>query len=122
MAVTGIQKLRRWLASQNVEILLDLVQILSHLARSKVDYYPNILQIGVVDQIPRYLSGNSETLKEKTLNLVGNLAKHSVQFFEEFARFRIMAAVANSINSKTSNFERIIKNIVYAIGNVSYYN
>jgi hypothetical protein len=33
-----------------------------------------------------------------------------------------MAAIAGSINAKTSNFERIIKNIVYAIGNVSYYN
>lgn len=59
MAVTGIQRLKKWLASQNTDLVLELVQILSHLARSKVDYYPNVAQIGLVEHIPRYLSSSN---------------------------------------------------------------
>lgn len=59
MAVTGIQRLKKWLASSNTDVVLELVQILSHLARSKVDYYPNIAQIGLVEYLPRYLCSSN---------------------------------------------------------------
>lgn len=56
MAINGLQRLKKLLQHPNQDILLELVQIVSHVARSKVDYYPNIAQLGVVEQIPKYLA------------------------------------------------------------------
>lgn len=122
MAISGLQKLKKLLSHSNPEILLELVQIVSHLARSKMDYYPNIAQIGLIEHIPRYLLSPNELVREKTLNLVGNLAKHSIQFFEDFVKYRVIGAIASTVSTKTNNYEKILKNIVYAIGNISYYN
>lgn len=53
--------------------------------------------------------------------MVGNLAKHSKYFFTEFSKYKVISAVSNCLH-KSSNYERTIKNIVYAIGNVSFYS
>ena len=48
MAISGLQRMKKLLQHSNPEILLEMVQIVSHLARSKVDYYPNIAQMGLI--------------------------------------------------------------------------
>jgi hypothetical protein len=53
---------------------------------------------------------------------LGNLAKHSTQFFDDFVKYKVIGAIAATANIKYSNYDKIIKNIVYAVGNISYYN
>jgi hypothetical protein len=122
IAMQGLNKLKKLLTQQNQDIVLEVIQIFSHLARSKVDYYPNIAQTGLVEQIPRFLTNCTELVREKTLNLLGNLAKHSTQFFDDFVKYKVIGAIAATANIKYSNYDKIIKNIVYAVGNISYYN
>lgn len=62
-AINGLQRLKKLLSHTNQDIIFELVQIISHLARSKSDYYPNIAQMGLVEQIPRYLTSPNEQVR-----------------------------------------------------------
>ncbi|MBS1889923.1 MAG: hypothetical protein JST59_01405 [Actinobacteria bacterium] len=103
MAISGLQRLKKLALHSNPDIVLELVQIVSHLARSKVDYYPNIVQMGIVEHLPRYLASSNDMVREKTLNLLGNLAKHNTQFFDDFVKYRVIAAISTTVNPKSGN-------------------
>ena len=124
VAVNGLSKLGgkycREAGTETDDVLLELVQIISHLARSKAEYYPNIASLPLLPLLPSYLSSHNEQLIYRTLNLIGNLAKHSTYFFAELHKHGILPAIVSTLlHHSTKHFE---KNIIYAIGNISFYN
>lgn len=75
---------------------------------------------GIVSLCFKSLGENDEVLKEKTLHLIGNLSKHDDKAFDEFHRYNILSLTHKCISQNKSN-KRILKNTIYAIGNISYY-
>jgi hypothetical protein len=63
IAMQGLSKLKKLLSHQNQDMVLDVIQIFSHLARSKIDYYPNIAQAGLIEYMPRFLMSYSELIR-----------------------------------------------------------
>lgn len=73
--------------------------------------------------LPEYLKSTNETMVHQALTLIGNLAKHSTFFFDDFAEFSVFNAMRVSfMNHGHGNKNKIIKGLVYAIGNISFYN
>lgn len=81
VAVSGLPKISKYCKQKSNNLTLEIVQIISHLARAKVDYYPNIADTKIIEMIPKWLNSENEQLICRTLNLVGNLAKYSTYFF-----------------------------------------
>ena len=67
------------------------------------------------------MTEGSESLKEKTLYLIGNLSKYSQVSFDSFEQHGILAAIAKCLATYKDN-PRILKNTIYAIGNISFYS
>lgn len=57
---------------------------------------------------------------EKALHLVGNLSKHNVEAFDQFEKYQIVHWIYKCLASHHKN-RKILKNTVYAIGNISFY-
>lgn len=60
-------------------------------------------------------------MKEKTLYLIGNLAKRSEFFFAEFEATRTLEGVATCLEKHYTN-TKIFKNAIYSVGNISFYS
>jgi hypothetical protein len=80
IAVQGFVKLKPFLTTKNYDLLARLLHLLSTLARAKVDFYPKIESLGIVELMSRYLSEGDINIRVKAMNLVGNLTKHSNYF------------------------------------------
>lgn len=48
MAISGLPKIKKLFKDSREEILIEVVQIVSLLARSKSDYYSNIAQLAII--------------------------------------------------------------------------
>ena len=69
-----------------------------------------------------FLASTNEPVRHHTLTLVGNLAKHSQFFFDDFDKFNVFWALAESFRKSKSNNIKVLKALVYAVGNVSFYS
>lgn len=67
------------------------------------------------------LAEGSEQIKEKSLLLIGDLTKYSELSFDSFEQHGMLAAVYKCLAAYKDN-PRILKNTIYAIGNISYYS
>lgn len=47
----------------------------------------------IISYLPKYLKSQNESLIHLTLGLIGNLAKHSTFFFNDFHRTNIFTAM-----------------------------
>lgn len=121
LALNALPKIKKYLHSTTPEALIEIVQIVSIIARCDPVYYPSISAFGIVELLVVWLNHPNDTLKEKTINLIGNLAKHSSYFFGEFAKHKVISSIATCL-AKTNTFERMVKNVIYAIGNISFYS
>lgn len=96
IAVQGLPKLKVFLETDNNELLLQMVLIVTHLARTKSDYYPNINQLGIIKFIPKYLQKGKE-LKIATLKLLANLLKHSEEFLDQLNDKKIFDMITTNM-------------------------
>ena len=69
-----------------------------------------------------FLNCPNELLRAHTLTFIGHLAKHSQYFFEDYAKYNVFRAVAESVKKYGTSTNRILKGIVYSVGNVSFYS
>ena len=82
IAVQGLPKLKPFLTTDDKDLLLQIILAVTHLARSKQEYYPNINQLSIVKSIPIFLTLRQD-IKIATLKLLGNLLKHSAEFLDQ---------------------------------------
>ena len=59
IAVNGLTKLKRHLTQKPSSLTLEIIQIISHLARAKPDYYPMIAELKIVECIPKWLTSEN---------------------------------------------------------------
>lgn len=91
------------------------------MARNSPELAREVLNSGVVALCSVAFKEGSESLKEIALHLIGNLAKHNEEPSEVFQSFGIVADIAKCIATHKNN-PKILKNTIYAIGNISYYS
>jgi hypothetical protein len=98
IAVQGLVKLKPFLTTRNKELLSRLLQLISTLARAKPDFYPKIESLGIVELLIKYLADEDIGIKAKTLNLIGNMAKHSNFFMNEFMKHSIVNGITGTLS------------------------
>lgn len=72
--------------------------MLSALARVKADFYGKIESLKVVELFTRYLTDSDERIRVKTLNLIGNMTKHSNFFISDFMKHNVIGSIVSTLN------------------------
>ena len=96
IAVQGLPKLKQFLTTNDKDLLLQIILVVTHLARTKQDYYPNINQLTIIKQIPTYLTLRQD-IKIATLKLLSNLLKHSPEFLDQLNELKILQQITSNM-------------------------
>lgn len=96
---------------------------LSYMARDHTQFNNEIMGIQIIKNFKEWMIDESygEGLKEKVLYLVGNLAKRSEFFFNEFQANSVLEGITICLQRHYIN-TRIFKNTIYSVGNISFYS
>jgi hypothetical protein len=127
VGITLIGKLKNYLKLDlegKDEIIVQILQILSHVIKRNEEYASKLKELDVVSHFSRFLQHpTNENLRQQTLTLIGNMAKHSQYFFEDFANCQVFPCLVETVRrfGQGSKY-KILKGIVYAMGNVSFYS
>lgn len=83
--------------STEEEVKTEYVVFCSALARNSKQHCQEVLKTRVVALCAQCLKNGGEMLVEKTLHLLGNLAKHNDSAFEQFKQEGILGLVGEAI-------------------------
>ena len=108
----------------NKNIIIQVLQIITCIARKYKQFYDKIENTGIFTLIPQLLIINDNNdpqtieIKEKTCNLIGNLCKHSDKFLNTIQEQNLLSLLCQcSLNKSSTNIRRFS---CYAIGNIAY--
>lgn len=127
MGITLIDKLKPYLSidpeDRDSEIIFQILSVLSLMIKKSEEYASKLKQLDIVAYFSKYLNHpTNENLRHQTLTLIGNMAKHSPYFFDDFAVYATFPCLVEAISKHGLGAKnKILKGIVYAIGNVSFY-
>ena len=116
IAVQGLPKLKAFIHTSNKDLILQIILLVAHLARTKIDYYPNIHQLSIIKVLPACLRDRSD-IKIASLKLLGNLLKHSSDFMEQLSEISIFELVTTDIELH----EAVVIPTQLAIANASHF-
>jgi hypothetical protein len=77
-------------------VTIDILQIISHLARISIDNYELILKCNILPHIQLLLVHPDSKIRAKCCNLVGNLCKHSSYFYPYLIKHNVQIPDKNS--------------------------
>eukprot|EP01135_Chromosphaera_perkinsii_P008696 Nk52_evm29s1444 gene=Nk52_evmTU29s1444 len=110
----------------NSTAVLDVLAVLSHIARTDKKYYPFLSKIGAVKYLMDGIGSKSLLLNEhplvrvKAASLVGNLCRHSSFFYAELlARETIINYMIQLLSDKDG---RVRKFASFAVGNMAFHD
>lgn len=127
MGLNLIGKLKPYLKldleDKDSEVIVQIIHIISLIIKKNEDYASKIKQLDIISHFNRYLQHpHNEQMRHQTLTLIGNMAKHSPYFFDDFANHDIFRCIVETLKRFGQGSKcKILKGIVYAVGNVSFY-
>jgi hypothetical protein len=127
VGITLIDKFRNYLKldldDKEGEIIVQILHILSCVIKKNEEYASKIKQLDIVSHFSRYLQHPSnENIRHMTLTLIGNMAKHSPYFFDDFASQNVFPCLVDTLKRYWQGSKcKILKGIIYVMGNVSFY-
>lgn len=118
---TALKRVKKHYDTNNEDFIYEIILFCSNIARMNQEASKAVNESGVVALCQKGLAEGSEQIKEKTLHLIGNLSKYSKLSFDSFEQHGILAAISKCLATHKDN-PKILKNTIYAIGNISYYS
>jgi fused-like protein len=127
--LTAIPKCRLLTGGENMpaSVLVDTLQMLSQVARaSKDNYAPIAAQCGTTeadDYLFEALAGllkhSEASVRAKAANLVGNLARHSAQFYPQLRRCNVLAPLLDCCRDQHHATRKFA---CFAVGNAAFHS
>jgi len=72
-----IEKYNLLESDKQISIILDVLSLVSHLARLTKDYYPKINETKILEKCKILIKHEDPSVRSKVCNLLGNLCRHS---------------------------------------------
>lgn len=107
------------LNSNNNNVILDSVNILSHLARVSKEFYEPIHRLNLYNQLKRLFKHSEPIIRSKTCNLLGNLCRHNPYFYEQLLKHSL---IQSAIQCCFDNDSATRKFACFALGNAGFHN
>lgn len=113
-------RMRRLLDTSNSkEILLDILMIISDLARTDKAFYEYINGASILEFLKEFLAHEDPNIRAKACSALGNMCRHSSYFYGSLARYEII----NLLIDRCSDADkRTRKFACFAIGNAAYHD
>ncbi|XP_034888517.1 serine/threonine-protein kinase TIO isoform X2 [Populus alba] len=101
------------------EVLLDVLMIVSDLARMDEGFYEHINGASILEFLKKFLTHEDPNIRAKTCSALGNMCRHSSYFYGSLARSRIISLLIDRCSDPD---KRTRKFACFAIGNAAYHN
>ncbi|XP_010245992.1 PREDICTED: serine/threonine-protein kinase TIO [Nelumbo nucifera] len=101
------------------EVVLDILMIVSDLARMDKVFYDHINRADLFGFLKTFLSHEDSNIRAKACSAVGNMCRHSPYFYGSLARHSIISLL---IDRCADPDKRTRKFACFAIGNAAYHN
>ncbi|XP_057970739.1 serine/threonine-protein kinase TIO [Malania oleifera] len=105
--------------SCRIEVTLDVLMIISDLARMDKGFYEYINGANLLEFFKDFLTHEDSIVRAKACNAVGNMCRHSSYFYSALAKHRIIGLL---IDRCADPDKRTRKYACFAIGNAAYHN
>ncbi|XP_042508121.1 serine/threonine-protein kinase TIO isoform X2 [Macadamia integrifolia] len=99
------------------EVVLDILMIVSDLARMDEVYYEQIERADLLEFLKHFLSQEDPNVRAKACSAIGNMCRHSPYFYKSL--YQIIGLL---IDRCADPDKRTRKFACFAIGNAAYYN
>ncbi|XP_030533063.1 serine/threonine-protein kinase TIO isoform X1 [Rhodamnia argentea] len=106
-------------ASSPKEVILDVLMILSDLARMDKAFYEYINGAGILETMKEFLIHEDSNIRAKACCAIGNMCRHSAYFYNVLARHNIVDLLIDRCSDPD---RRTRKFACFAIGNAAYHN
>ena len=100
-------------------MLIEVLNILSYLARISVDYYEPIHNANVYEPLVLLFSHTEATIQAKVCNLIGNLCRHSDYFYQHLLKNNLIYHAIKSCKAKDKNVRKFA---CFAVGNAGFHS
>ncbi|WCJ31076.1 Serine/threonine-protein kinase TIO [Euphorbia peplus] len=113
-------RMRRLLDSSSPrEVVLDVLMIVSDLARMDKGFYDHINGASILEFLKELLKHDDSNIRAKACSALGNMCRHSSYFYGALARHQIISLL---IDRCADPDKRTRKFACFAIGNAAYHN
>lgn len=76
----------------DVLLIVDTLSLISQLARISKDFYENIHNANIYNDLKTLIVHKDASIRAKVCNLIGNLCRHTGFFYEKLLKFGLIAA------------------------------
>ena len=84
----GVINKYQLLSTENsVVIIVDTLSLISQLARISKDFYENIHNANIYQDLKNLIVHSDASIRAKVCNLIGNLCRHTGFFYEKLLKF-----------------------------------
>lgn len=101
------------------EVTLDVLMIISDLARMDKAFYQHIDGADILEFLKDFLTHEDPNVRSKTCSAIGNMCRHSSYFYSLLAKYHIINLL---IDRCADSDRRARKFACFAIGNAAYHN
>ncbi|CAD8060806.1 unnamed protein product [Paramecium sonneborni] len=98
---------------------VDSINILSQLGRISMDYYPNIHQMNLYNELKQLIQSPDCNLRAKVCNLIGNLCRHSSFFYEHLLKYDLINLCIKCCSDPDKNTRKFA---CFALGNAGFHS
>ncbi|XP_050385130.1 serine/threonine-protein kinase TIO [Argentina anserina] len=113
-------RMRRLLVrSSPKEVILDVLMIVSDLARMNKGFYEYINQASLLEFFKGFLIHEDPSVRSKACSALGNMCRHSSYFYNSLAKNQIIGLLIDRCSDPD---KRTRKFACFAIGNAAYHN
>ncbi|XP_021764025.1 serine/threonine-protein kinase TIO-like [Chenopodium quinoa] len=100
-------------------VILDVLMIVSELARMDKGFYEYIDKANILTRLKEFLTSEDSDLRAKACSALGNMCRYSSYFYDSLARHGIISLL---IDRCADQDKRTRKFACFAIGNAAYHN
>eukprot|EP01018_Ginkgo_biloba_P027021 Gb_09628 [translate_table: standard] len=101
------------------EVNLDVLMIISDLARMSKDFYEPIEKANLFDALKQFLNHDDANIRSKTCSALGNMCRHTPYFYTSLVKHDIINLL---IDRCADPDRRTRKFACFAVGNAAYHN
>ncbi|CAI5504924.1 unnamed protein product [Closterium sp. Naga37s-1] len=102
-----------------MEVVMDVLLIVSHLSRLSEDYYEPIATADIYGALEVFLAHPDAGVRSKACNAVGNMCRHSAYFYPIMVDSGILSRLIECCADHDRNTRKFA---CFAIGNAAYHN
>lgn len=100
-------------------LIIDTLSLISQLARISKDFYENIHNANIYNELKILILHKDAGIRAKVCNLIGNLCRHTGFFYEKLLKFGLIAAAIECCRDSDRNTRKFA---CFAVGNAGFHN